>query len=85
MLNIAIDSINKERINSNTDRVRDYQEEVRKRLREKKFTEERLQEHNVAYIASMLPSAQDMHKFMKYMKRDKVFESDTGYKIVSKI
>jgi len=33
----------------------------------------------------MLPSALDMHKFIKYMKRDKVFESETGFKIVSKI
>lgn len=42
-------------------------------------------EYKVAYVASMLPSALEMHKFIKYMKRDKVFESDTGYKIVTKI
>lgn len=42
-------------------------------------------ENNVQYIASMLPSAIEMHKFVKYMKKDKVFESETGFKIVSQI
>lgn len=42
-------------------------------------------EHNVAYIATMLPSAMDMHRFIKQMRRDKVFESDTGYKVVTQI
>jgi hypothetical protein len=33
----------------------------------------------------MLPSALDMHKFVKYMRKDKVFESTNGYKVVSNI
>jgi hypothetical protein len=56
---------------------------VRRRLRDKKVKEELKMEHNVQYIASMLPSAMEMHRFIKVMKRDKVFESDTGFKIVS--
>lgn len=33
----------------------------------------------------MLPSALDMHRFIKFMRKDKVFESDTAFKIVSQI
>ena len=33
----------------------------------------------------MLPSALDMHKFVKVMRKDKIFESNNGYKIVSHI
>eukprot|EP00347_Sterkiella_histriomuscorum_P014413 403360960 len=85
LLHHAIESMNKDQIDLNTERVKDYQEEVRRRLRDKKHYEESQQEHRVAYIASMLPSALDMHKFIKVMKKDKVFESDTGFKIVTKI
>jgi hypothetical protein len=40
---------------------------------------------NVQLIASMLPTAMDMHKFTRIMTKDKVFESDTGYKVVTSI
>ena len=34
----------------------------------------------------MLPSAMDMHRFLKQMRRDKIFEApDTGFKIVTQI
>lgn len=33
----------------------------------------------------MLPSAMEMHRFIKFMRKDKVFESDTGFRIVSQI
>ncbi len=37
------------------------------------------------YLASMQPNAVDMYKFSKIMEKDKVFERDTGYEIVSKV
>lgn len=40
LLSLAFQAMNKDRINMNTEEVRDYQEEVRKRLREKKYHEE---------------------------------------------
>jgi hypothetical protein len=40
---------------------------------------------NVQYIASMLPSASDMHRFVNVMRKDKVFEATNGYTIVSQI
>ena len=36
-------------------------------------------------MASMLPSALDMHKFERFMKKDEIFENPNGYKIVSKV
>ena len=33
----------------------------------------------------MLPSAMEMHKFTNIMQKDQVFESPTGYKVVSAI
>ena len=53
-----------------TDQVRDYQEQVRLRLKEKKYSHEKKLENNVAYIATTLPSAMDMHRFLKQMRRD---------------
>ncbi len=37
------------------------------------------------FIASMLPTAMDMHKFTKIMTKDEVFENKEGYKVVSTI
>lgn len=37
----------------------------------------------VDFIASMLPSALEMHKFTKIMNKDKVYESRNGYKVVT--
>ena len=36
-------------------------------------------------MASMLPTALEMHKFVRFMRKDKIFESNNGYKIVSHI
>ena len=33
----------------------------------------------------MLPSALDMHRFVRVMKKDEIFENPRGYKIVSSI
>ena len=85
MIQKAFEVLNKERIDRTTDDSRNYQEEVRRRLRDKKLNEEKQMEYNVQYMASMLPSAMGMHQFIKVMKKDQVFESARGYKIVSQI
>ncbi|CDW84316.1 UNKNOWN [Stylonychia lemnae] len=85
MLRDAFQVVNRDKITQNTSDIRNYQEEVRRRLRDKKYEDERQQEFRVAYISTMLPSALEMHKFIKIMKKDKVFESETGFKIVSQI
>ena len=81
----AFESINRRRIEKTTEDSRNYQEEVRRRLRDKKQAEEQKVYYNVQYMASMLPSALSMHKFIKVMKKDQVFETQKGYKIVSQI
>lgn len=87
MMMKAFDQLQKEQINRTTDDSRNYQEEVRRRLRDAKTHEEQQQEYKVQYIASMLPSAMEMHRFIKFMRKDKVFESglNNGYTIVSQI
>jgi hypothetical protein len=40
---------------------------------------------NMKYVASMMPSALEMHKFMNFMKKDPLFEDRTAYKIVTGI
>lgn len=52
---------------ASTDKVREYQEEVRKRLKDKKAELKKQEYLNVQYIASMLPSALDMHRFIKLL------------------
>ena len=81
----AFEVMNRDRIRQKSVDVRNYQEEVRRRLRDKKYEDERQLEYKVAYLSTMLPSALEMHRFIKVMKKDKVFESETGFKIVSQI
>ena len=64
---------------------RTYQARVRTRIRDRMQTEEQDREFNVKYISSMLPSALEMHKFMRFMNKDKIFESKSGHRIVSNI
>ena len=40
-LESALEAINRRRVNKSTENIRNYQEEVRRRLREKKVKEER--------------------------------------------
>jgi hypothetical protein len=65
--------------------LRGYQDEVRRRIREKRRGTERRQELEIELIASMLPTAMDMHKFTRIMTKDKAFEHESGYKIVTAI
>jgi hypothetical protein len=54
-------------------------------LKHKVSQQARDQNQKVEYMASMLPTANSMHKFLKCMKRDEVFERPDGYKIVTQI
>lgn len=81
----ALDHMNKDRIVAKTNECRQYQSKVRERLRKQKQDEERISDHTVQYVASMLPTAMEMHRFIKFMRKDKVFESNNGFKIVSQI
>lgn len=40
---------------------------------------------SIKFIASMLPSAMDMHKFTNMMQKDKVLEDPRAYKVVTSI
>lgn len=68
----------------NIDKTKDYQKEVKRRLREKKLQEETHIENSLEYMASMLPSAIEMHKFIKIMSKHQ-FEHEGSYKIATKI
>lgn len=61
-----------------------YQAEVRRRLKLRKREGESKQEQEVDFIASMLPTALDMHKFTRIMNKE-VFERQNGYKVVTAI
>jgi len=63
----------------------EYQNKVKRRLREKRSHEENVRNARVKYIAQMMPTAMDMHRFMKIMKKDEIFENPRAYKIVSKV
>ncbi len=66
--------------------VQSYQQKVKKRLFDKKKHEEHKTHVNVQYMASMLPTAMEMHQFIKVMKKDEIFENQNkGFKIVSQI
>eukprot|EP00347_Sterkiella_histriomuscorum_P022627 403337769 len=65
--------------------ARKYQAEVVQRIKDSKRETEKKHEAEVAYIAAMMPTALGMYKFEKIMKKNKAFESQTGYQIVSKI
>ena len=65
--------------------MRGYHEEVRRRIRDRRRGTERRQELEIELIASMLPTAMDMHKFTRIMTKDKAFEHESGYKIVTAI
>ena len=81
----AFSHVNKNDVNRTIDVARDYQAEVRRRIRDKKLSEERQTEFNMHYIASMLPSAMEMHKFVRFLSKDTIFESNNAYKIVTHI
>ena len=85
MLEGAINQINRDRIVRKVEKCRDYQQEVKIRLREKKHREETIIEKNLEYMATMLPSALEMHKFIKIMTKDPIFENEKSYKIASQI
>ena len=46
---------------------------------------EKYHDLSVKYIASMLPTAMEMHKFTNIMQNDRVFEQPNTYKIVTSI
>ncbi|CDW80784.1 UNKNOWN [Stylonychia lemnae] len=85
LLKEAFEKVNLNNILADKSKVKDYQTQVIDRLRTSKSKKERDIEANVQYMASLQPTAIGMHRFTKVMRKDKVFESQNGYKIVSKI
>lgn len=65
--------------------MKDYQMKVRSRLLANKIKKNEEDHLNIQFIASMLPTATDMHKFTKIMAKDQVFENKEGFKVVTKI
>jgi hypothetical protein len=58
---------------------------VRQRLKEIKDEEQKTEDMSIQFIASMLPSAMEMHKFTSLMLKDKEFQSSNNYKVVTAI
>lgn len=50
--------------------MKDYQMKVRSRLLANKIKKNEEDHLNIQFIASMLPTATDMHKFTKIMAKD---------------
>ncbi len=46
---------------------------------------EKHEQLHIELIASMLPTAMDMHKFNRIMTKDNAFEKESGYKVVTAI
>ncbi|TNV81504.1 hypothetical protein FGO68_gene17176 [Halteria grandinella] len=85
LLNIALQSVHKGNLVKAAEKSRVYQKQVRDRIKVKKVLSEREEEVNVKFIASMLPSALEMHKFTNIMTKDKAFSNDRNFKVVSAI
>lgn len=66
----ALENLTIDQAQGSNEDTREYQAKVRQRLRDQKIDRERQLEHNVAYMATMLPSAMDMHRFIKQMRKD---------------
>ncbi len=58
---------------------------MQRRIRERKREKERDFDLRIELIADMLPTAMDMHKFTRIMTKDKAFENESGYKVVTAI
>jgi len=65
--------------------TKQYQEEVQRRIRVRKRETDRQHDLHIEFITSMLPTAMDMHKFTRIMTKDKAFENENGYKVVTAI
>ena len=46
---------------------------------------ERNEQLHIDLIASMQPTAMEMHKFTRMMNKDKAFEKESNYKVVTAI
>ena len=46
---------------------------------------EKIEQQHIDLIASMQPTAMDMHKFTRIMTKDKAFEKESNYKVVTAI
>lgn len=46
---------------------------------------EKSEQQHIDLIASMQPTAMDMHKFTRIMTKDKAFEKESNYKVVTAI
>jgi len=58
---------------------------VKNRLKTLRSKEQETEDMSIKFIASMLPSAMEMHKFTNMMQKDKVLEDPRAYKVVTSI
>jgi len=62
-----------------------YQREVKMRILKRKQDVEKNEQLHIDLIASMQPTAMEMHKFSRIMTKDKAFENESNYKVVTAI
>jgi tryptophanase len=55
------------------------------RILKRKQNLEKSEQLHIDLIASMQPTAMEMHKFSRIMTKDKAFEKESNYKVVTAI
>ena len=68
-----------------SERQKVYQREVQIRIFKRKQDVEKNEQLHIDLIASMQPTAMEMHKFSRIMTKDKAFENESNYKVVTAI
>ena len=81
----AFKDSNIKKVGEESARQKVYQREVQMRILKRKQDVEKNEQLHIDLIASMQPTAMEMHKFSRIMTKDKAFEKESNYKVVTAI
>ena len=75
----------RDRIIKGAEESKTYQSVVQHRLKSQRSKEQEHEDLSIKFIASMLPTAMEMHKFTNIMQKDRALEEPRAYKVVTSI